>query len=148
MGEVMGVSGATVISLQKGPQILLAQHVCVCVWVVVSDGVLPTGSSWHLPASACLLLLSPLASLPLLISCPFPFPSSKAVSIWGRLCSIDIGIQIRQEWPPNIGMKESRSPGWDPRVAGTSVSWLIQMPAPAARLKNTGPRVTDKLGHS
>ena len=39
-----------------------------------------------------LLLASPLVPLSLLVSCPFPLPSSKAVSVWGRLLSVDIGI--------------------------------------------------------
>lgn len=55
---------------------------------------------------------------------------------------------MRQEKQPNIGIRESRSPGWDPRVAGTSVSWLFQMPDPAAHLKTTGPRATDKCCRS
>lgn len=33
-------------------------------------------------------------------------------------------------------------------MAGTSVSWLLQMPEPAAHPKMTGPGATDKLRHS
>ena len=40
----------------------------------------------------CLLLAPALVPLSLLGSCPFPLPSSKAVRVWGRLLSVDIGI--------------------------------------------------------
>lgn len=54
--------------------------------------MLPAGSFWGLPAHLC--FPSPLVSLPLLISCPFPFPSSQAVGVWGDYAVLTLEYEL------------------------------------------------------
>lgn len=70
----------------------------------------PAIEIWSFLSLACAFSLFPfllqVSVSPL--SCPFPFPSLRAAVLGGgRLCSVDIGIRIRQEKQPNIGIRAS-----------------------------------------